>query len=231
MNKDTIINFYHKYKLYIFPAVISASSLFLIVFAIYPQTAKLIANQRTQGELKVRSDFLEVKAQTLESFDVFDLSSKAEYALYSLPQEKDFGNVIGLLQLIVARSNFVVNTINLEGGGGKEAGSQSYNVRMEINGPESLLPALLRNIESSARLMKVTSIDISSKSDRTVDAVLGIEILFSPVPPTFGSIDSPLPQLSGEDEDLLTTLVSSVSSVSLEEGTATTARGKSNPFE
>lgn len=231
MNKDTIINFYHKYKLYIFPAVVCASSLFLIVFAIYPQTAKLIANRKIQGELKARSDFLAVKAQTLESFDVFDLSNKVEYALYSFPQEKDFGNVIGLLQLIGTQSNFVVNAINLEGGAGKGAGSQSYNVRMEATGPESLLPALLSNIESSVRLMKVNSIDISGKSGQTIDTVFGIEILFSPAPQTFGSPDSPLPQLSEEDETLLTTLASSMSSVSLEEGGVTTARGKTNPFE
>lgn len=230
MNKEAIFDFYNKYKIYIFPAVVSASSLFLIVFAIYPQTSKLITNQKIQGELKARSDFLEVKAKTLEDFDVPDLSRKVEYALYSYPQDKDFGNVIGLLQLIGARSNFLVNGINLEGGSSKAAGAQSYNVRMEVNGAKSLLPLFLSNIESSVRLMKVNSIDVSGKNDQSTDVVLGIEILYSPLPLTFGSIDSPLPKLSEKDEELLTTLGGSVPSVSLSEELIS-ARGKANPFE
>lgn len=230
MNKEAIFGFYNKYKLYIFPAVVSASSLFLIIFAIYPQTSKLIANQKIQGELQARSDFLEVKANTLENFDVPDLTRKVEYALYSFPKDKDFGNVIGLLQLIGAQSNFLVNGINLEGGSSKAVGAQSYNVRMEVNGAKNLLPLFLSNIESSVRLMKVNSIDVSGKNDQSIDVVLGIEILYSPLPQTFGSIDSPLPQLSEKDEELLTTLGSSVASVSLGEE-LTSSRGKANPFE
>lgn len=230
MNKEAIFDFYNKHKIYIFPAVVSASSLFLIVFAIYPQTSKLITNQKIQGELQARSDFLEVKAKTLENFDVSDLTRKVEYALYSFPQDKDFGNVIGLLQQIGAQSNFLVNGINLEGGSSKTAGSQSYNVRMEVNGAKNLLPLFLSNIESSVRLMKVNSIDISGKNDQSTDVVLGIEILYSPLPQTFGSTDSPLPQLSEKDEELLTTLGGSVPSVSLSEG-LTSTRGKANPFE
>lgn len=232
MNKDTIIFFYNKYRLYIFPAVVVLSSLFLIIFAIYPQTAKLISNQKVRGELEEKSNFLEVKAQTLSGFDESDLSKKVEYALYSYPQEKDFGNVIGLLQSAGAKSNFLVNTINLEGGVSKTAGSGSYNVRIEVTGPKSLLPALLTNIESSVRLMKVTSLDISVKNNQSIDVIVGVEVLFSPVPQSFGSIDSPLPELSGQDEDLLTTLASSLpSTVSLGEEAATTPRGKVNPFE
>lgn len=232
MNKDTIINFYHKYKLYIFPAAVSLSSLFLIIFAIYPQTVKLVTNQKVQGELEEKSKFLEVKAQALAGFDESDLSRKVEYALYSYPQDKDFGNVIGLLQSIAAKSGFEISAINLEGGAGKASGSEGYNVKVGVSGTKGLLPAFLNNIESSIRLMKVISLDISVKNNQNIDAILGVEVLFSPAPQNFGSIDSPLPGLSGKDEELLATLANSLpAAVSLGGEAVTTPRGKANPFE
>lgn len=231
MNKDTIINFYNKYNLYVFPAVVVASSLFLIIFAIYPQTVKLISNQKAQSQLEERSKILEVKAQTLASFDESDLSRKVQYALFSYPQERDFGNVIGLLQSIGAQAGFAVTAINLEGGVSKTSGG-GYNIRMEISGPKSLLPALLSSIESSVRLMKILSLEISVKGNQAVDAVVGVDVLFSPDPQSFGSVDSPLPELSSGDEELLTRLAASAPTVAVSPAeVVTTPIGKVNPFE
>ncbi len=232
MNKETAINFYNKYKLYIFPAVVAASSLFLTIFAIYPQTVKLISNQKIQGELEQKSKILEVKAQTLTSFDESDLARKVQYALFSYPQERDFGNVIGLLQSIGAQSGFAVAAINLEGGTGKTSGAGSYNVRMEISGSKNSLPTLLSRIESSVRLMKILSLEVSVKGNQVVDAVVGVEVLFSPASASFGSLDSPLPQLSSDDEELLTRLATAVPTVAVSPTeVVTTPRGKVNPFE
>lgn len=232
MNKDTIISFYNKYKLYVFPTVVVASSLFLTIFAIYPQTVKLISNQKAQSQLEERSKILQVKAQTLASFDGSDLSRKVQYALFSYPQERDFGNVIGLLQSIGSQSGFAVTAINLEGGVSKTSAAGGYHVRMEISGPKSLLPPLLKSIESSVRLMKVVSLEISVKGSQTVDAVVGVEVLFSPDPQSFGSLDSPLPELSAEDEELLRRLANSVSTVAVSPAeVVTTPIGKVNPFE
>ena len=232
MKKETIIKFYQRYKIFIFPGVVTLSSLFLIVFAIYPQTSKLIANQKTQGELVNKSQFLETKAQDLENYDEGDLSRKVDFALNSYPSEKDFGNTIGLLQTVTAQSGFNIVSLVLDSGGSSNLASiQSFQVKVELTGTKALLAVLLQNLEGSNRLMRVSSVEISATSDsQKIDAAIVISVLYSPIPSSFGTIDSPLPQLSQKDEELITKLAR-VGSVSQPSIGATGPRGKINPFE
>src|SRR3989304_7777764 len=98
MKKEILIKFYTTYRLYIFPAVVGLSSLFLIVFAIYPQVIALINNQKLFGELIDQSKFLEAKADTLESYDENDLARKVNLVIPAYPQDNDFGRILDVLQ-------------------------------------------------------------------------------------------------------------------------------------
>lgn len=237
MNKETIIKFYQGYKLYIFPGVVTLSSLFLIIFAIYPQTAKLIANQKTEGELVIKSQFLEAKAQVLANYNEVDLSAKVDFALSAYPADKDFGNTIGLLQTLTAQVGFNILSLTFEGGGNASTSSSSFQVKLDLTGAKALLATLLNNIEVSTRLMKVSSIEISPTNDsQKVNVVITISVLYSPIPSNFGSVDSPLPELSSKDEELIAKLArvttTSVSQPSTAQGGQSTgSRGKVNPFE
>ena len=68
MKKEDLQKFYLTYRLYIFPVVVAFSCLVLIILVIYPETVKLIINQKTQEEVLNKHKFLEVKAQTLANF-------------------------------------------------------------------------------------------------------------------------------------------------------------------
>lgn len=235
MKKEAITKFYLTYRLYIFPGVVALSSLILIVFVIFPQTAKLLGNQKTQGDLFNKSKLLEVKAQELETFDEEDLSRKVGVALNLYPPDQDFGNVIGLLQAITNQVGFSILTLNLGGNTAKGKG-QSYSLKVEVAGPKSLLPLLLSNIENSNRLLRVSSVDIASKDGQTADVNLGIEALYAAVPNTVGSLDSPLPKLSQKEEELITKLVTSAPALISKETpegpqSPTFPKGKANPFE
>lgn len=231
MNKENLAKFYDKYKLYIFPLVVALSSLFLIVFAIFPQTSTLFRNQKIQGDLLNRSEFLETKAAELLSYDERDLSKKVEYVLSAYPSDKDFGNSVGLLQTLSTQSGFDIVAITLGGGGlSKAGGVQSYTVKLEVTGPKGLLSALIKNIESSPRLMRISSLEASGRANEVVDATLSVDVLFSPTPATFGSVDSPVPEISKKDEELLTKLARSTAPILTEE-IINVPRGKSNPFQ
>ena len=63
-----------------------------------------------------------------------------------------------------------------------------------------------------------------------LNLVLSLEVLYGELPSTFGTVDSPLPQLTSKDEELIAKLagISIVSSP----GTVTLSpKGKTNPFE
>ncbi len=235
MKKESVLLFYLKYRFYIFPAVVSISSLFLIVFAIYPQTVSLLNNQRVIGELINKSNILETKAEALEIYDEADLTRKVGLAVNVYPVERDFGNILGLLQQLTAASGFSISSFSLGNATNKLGNAESYEVKLEIKGGKMLFPALIKNIENSPRLMKINRIDISSnQAAQTVDVSLVVRALYSGLPQTFGSPDSPLPKLSQKDEEFLAIMAETVSgnyNVGTSSASPLLPRGKENPFE
>lgn len=230
MQKEFIVNFYTNYKLYIFPAVVALSSLFLIIFAIYPQTKNLIENQKTVGELNQKSQFLNNKVSALESYDEEDLSQKAQFVLNALPVDRDLGNTLGLLQYVVAQSGFSINSINFGSAGGKVDNAESFEVKLEVKGTKALLQTLLNNLESSPRLIKIKNFDISSNQNaQSVDVSLVLEILYLQLPKSFGAVDSPITQLTQKDEAMISSLEQAIKLVPAT--SARSSKGKANPFE
>ncbi|MDO8576939.1 MAG: type 4a pilus biogenesis protein PilO [Candidatus Daviesbacteria bacterium] len=232
MKKDDLLKIYLKYKTYVFSVAVVLSSLFLILFVIYPQTIKLINNQTALGELVNKSKFLETKVSALERYDEVDLSRKVGFALATLPTERDFGNVLGLLQQLTGESGFNINSISFSNTTGKSGNSSSFQVKLEIQGSKVMLPVLLNNLENSPRLVRINSIDVASnQTTQALDVALAIEVLYSPLPKNFGSSDSPLPELSKKDEELIVKLAKLNEIVSSSVSAQLAPRGRSNPFE
>lgn len=231
MRKEEILKFYQNYRLYLFPAIVALSSLILIIFVIYPQAVKLITNQQVEGEILSKSKLLETKAQALDSLDQADLEKKVNFALSFLPADKDFVSALGLLQDLTLKSGFSTTSISLGSGSSKNVNAQSYNLKLEILGPVTLLPILISNIENSSRLMRVSSLDISAKgASQAVTISLDIDVLYLSAPTDFGSIDSPLPSLSEKDDEIIAKLAKGDTAV-FQPTTQLGSRGKANPFE
>lgn len=227
--KKEITKFYSEYRLYIFPAVVALSSLFLIIFAIYPQAVQLIEGQKTASELINKSKLLDIKVAALESYDEADLSRKIDFVLNALPAEKDYGNIISLLQQIITQSGFSISSLAFSGSSGKMGNLDSFEVKLEVKGPQVLLQSLLDNFDSSPRLIRIKSIDVSSNQGQQVaDISLALQVLYSALPQNFGDTDTPLPELNQNDESLIKTLenITTTTPVAPE-----SPRGKSNPFE
>lgn len=231
MKKEAVIKFYLRYKLYIFPAIVALSSLFLIIFAIYPQTVKLIDNQKIAGDLTNKSNFLETKALALESYDEKDLSQKVGVALNAFPTDKDYGNILGLLQGLTAQFGFTISAITVSTTSGKLENASSFEMKLEIRGPKALFQNLLANLESSPRIMRVKGIDVSSlQASEALGATIAVEVLYASIPQSFGLVDSPLPSLSQKDEELLAALSRTALTAS-SSAAQPSQRGKANPFE
>lgn len=233
MKKDVILKYYQKYKLYIFPTVVALSSLILIIFVIYPQTAKLIANQKVEGDIRSKSNFLEVKAQTLESYDPEDLNKQVNFTLNAYPTEKDFIPALSLLQNLISQSGFSSISTSFGAASVKSANTQSYSIKLDLLGPLSFLQDLLNNIEDSPRLMRISNVEAVGGGDRKVANIsLEVEVLYSSAPTEFGSIDSPLPELSQKDQEVIVKLARLGTVVNpLQITPQLGPRGKVNPFE
>lgn len=230
MRKKELLQFYETYKLYIFPIAVVLSSIFLIAFIIYPQAVKLFDNRKAAEDLLNKTKFLESKVKALEGFDEKDLSGKVDYALNIFPAEKDYGNIIGLMQQISLKSGFSITAVNLGDNEGKVANSNTYSVDMQAKGAKPLLPTLLSNLENAQRLMKIDSIEVTNnQAAQTAEVSLKISVFYLPTPQNFGSEDSPLPQISQKEEELLASLA--VATEAGPSSSVTADLGKANPFE
>lgn len=228
MNKE-LGKFYQKYRLYIFPVSVAISCLILIIFIIYPQVVKLIQGSRLQQDFSTRSKFLEAKASALENYDEADLQRKVSFVLASLPSEKDFTNMVSLLQRLTAKSSFSILSLSLTTVQSSSK-DQSYGVKVEMVGPKTLLSSLLSSIENSPRIMRVSTIDITSgRIADVVSATLTVEVFFAQVLDSFGTVDSPLPKLSDKDEELISRLATTQPIITTP--IPSSAKGRSDPFE
>ena len=234
MKKADLIKFYSIHKTQIFTVIVALSSLFLIIFVIYPQVGQLISNQEAMGNLSRRSKLLETKVTALQSYDIEDLSYKLGIILATLPSDKDIANVLGLLQQLTAKSGFIANSISFVRSMSEAANSSKFEVKLEIIGSKNDFQTLLDNLENSSRLFRINHIEVSSRRDSQIlESSLGVEALYGGLPKDFGGVDSPLPEFSQEDDKLIlrleelrqTALTSSTYSA------IQSPRGKSNPFE
>ena len=233
MKKDNLIKFYAKYRLYIFPSVVVLSSLILIIFVIFPQIVKLLDNQKALGELTNKSKFLDIKVAALEGYNNEDLSRQVGFVMSSLPADKDFGNTLGLLQQAISQAGYSINSVSFGNTAGKVGNANSYEVRIEIKGSKATFQTLLDSLENLRRLVRISVIEITSNQiTQTLDVSLVVEVLYSPIPQSFGSVDSPLPQISQKDQELLARLAAGANAVvSSPSATVGLPRGKANPFE
>lgn len=234
MKKKDLIEFYSIHKLKIFPLVVALSSLFLSVFVIYPQAVKLISNQEAIGNLNKKSQLLETKVIALQSYDIEELTRKLGIILESLPPDKDYGNILGLLQQLTVNSGFSTNLISFTQGAGNAAGVSNYGVQMNIKGFRDNFQTLLDNLENSSRLIRINKIEVSSRiNSSTLESSLGIEALYGGMPKDAGEVDSPLPEFSQKDEELIRKLAELEQAILATSSSSAvrSPRGKLNPFE
>lgn len=234
---DDLAKLYLAYRLYLFPIIVGISALILILFVIYPQTVSLMTNQNISEELFTKLKFLDTKVQALEGYNVDDLTNKVDVALGFYPVEKDIIPVLGLLQSLTAQTGFTINAMSLSGIGGKvqNTKAQSFSIKMELIGPNQSLPFFLSQIESSKRLMRVNSVDvISSGVSGGVGVSVEVDVLYSSPPTDLGSINSPLPELSKKDLEVIAKLTGLNNVTVTRQQSADQSfglRGKANPFE
>lgn len=233
MKKEEIVKFYEKFKLIIFPSVIALLSLMLIGLVIYPQTTRLLENQKKSAELKQKAEFLENKTKELQNYNEEQLISEVKVALTSFPAEKDYMESLGILQNIISQAGFTTETVSLAGSAQNPADYKNFNLNIAVLGPTQNLQTLLKNLEGSYRLMRLTSLETSAAKDKQSAASLGIEVLYSEAPAGYGSVDSPLPKFSEKDQEILSRL-STIGTVKPPEASTSSlpgSKGKANPFE
>ena len=222
--------FYDQYKIFIYPVLVTVASLFLIFFLILPQIKGFLGGRENLGQVRNRLEVLTVKAKELETIDKEDLRKKMGLTLTALPSEKDFPQVIGVLQEVARASGVVLLSIQI-GQAQSASTTNGFPVKVEVVGSKLALASFLRNVESSSRVMKAGSIELSfSKVQDNIDASVMVDVFYAPTPTALGVVTDNLPKITPEDEKIIVSLSRAPASTS-SAIPANVSLGKSNPFE
>lgn len=233
MSKEGLKEFYQKNRGLIFPVLVGLASLLLIFLVLIPQIGNLISNNSSLTQVQEKSRFLEVKASELQNVDEVQLQKDLNISLNALPSNKDYLEVINLIQALLPQSGFSLNSLQF-GQDTNQSAKPAFTVKMELSGSRSSLNVLLTNFESTYRPMRIASIETNTKEQNSafISAVILLNIFYSPLPTTLGSVETPLPKLTDKDQELINNLAKVITPVSSTGPVSGNVQlGKSDPFQ
>lgn len=231
MNKQSLMNFYIKYRLVIYPAVVAFSSLILIIFVIYPQLKDFFDGKNKISKERERIVNLEAKASDLEKVNQVEVEKSLKNALVALPQNQDFTSLVGIFQKLGAGSGITLVSLQLGSSQVQVPGASGFSVKLEVEGSSLALANLLKNIDQASRSMKVESVEVSKTQGGNLTGSVLVDVFYAPVPTQLGNLEQEAPKLSAEEEKILQELSISIPTLSTESSLSLPARGKPNPFE
>lgn len=234
IDKEDLKKFYVKYRILIFPALVGLSSLILIITVIFPQVRVLISNYQTLNQIKAQEDSLNVKAAQLSNIDQNKLSQNLSLSLSALPADPSLADAVARIQEVVFSSGFNLISVNISYGNTKMV-PPGFTIIAAIEGPGAILGNLLVNIESSPRVMKVSSVELNRiRNSDAVSVALSVDAYYQEIPQSLGKIDDPLPTLLQEETEILNNLAQnqfSLASQATSVDLSLVQKGKANPFE
>ena len=214
-----------KYMIFIYPLAVGVASLILIFFVIVPQLQGFLSGQENVSSARIRLNNLDAKAATLANFDQKAYTEKLLAAFSSLPVDQDLSAIVGIFQNLTTSAGMALSNLRV---GGEEEGN-SYSVTAEVVGPANNLSLLLDVVDNSPRVMKLVTLDTNPAGGDLVNATISVNVFYAPAPDSLGLVDTPLPELTEEDQAILTSLTVP-GSVGIPEPVLLPS-GKSNPFE
>lgn len=225
-----IKSLYDQYKIFIYPVLVAGASLFLILFLILPQITGFFGGRENLEQARNKLEILSVKAKDLEAINEEDLRKKMGLTLLALPPERDFAQVIGVIQEVAKSSGMTLVSVQIGQAQSSNIGG-GFPVKVEVVGSKFAFGSFLKNVESASRVMKAGAIELSfSKVQDSVNALVMVDVFYAPTPSALGAVTDNLPKISPEDEKIIVSL--SKAPVSTYSGIPKDIPlGKSNPFE
>ena len=233
MIKKEVLQFYYRYKFYLFPALSAVVGILLIALVIAPQALIFFSNRSALESHLERIDFLGQKIEKLNSLNESDLKKKTEIMLTVLPENKDYSNTLGLIQSIVGNSGFVITNFQIGSAFTNSAtGSFGFNIKIEVAGQRESFKSFLEGIENSNQILKVSSIEINEqKAQNRMESIVSIDVFYANLPKTIGAINATLPEITEKDQQLINKYQKLGNSLTPVSTVAASLKGKLDPFE
>lgn len=216
MNKTVdYISYFRRYEFLIASAVVILVVFLLSFVLLLPNFNRANTIFRQQADLKQRLDNLKKKDSALVSVDYQYYKDNFGKVSLVLPESKDYVSLFSTFDALeqkfgvsVVRTDFqlgVVSTNSAKLSKAPNSAAFLLPINIEVMGK---LPQLLNFIKAlsdfSGRFMTLSAAQWTQKGENILLLTLSGKAYFYPLPTTLGSIDTPLPKIDKQTEEILT---------------------------
>jgi hypothetical protein len=206
---------------------------FLTTSVILPKGREILEARETlqKGEKKLEN--LKGKLADLTSLNEFELSERNNLLLRALPAQKNpLGEMVTLrslaneLNLTIEEISVAPGEVSTPSAEVKEKKLQPINFKIKLASSRTAFFDFLKKMEQSTPLSNFDQMKISLSGD-SVNAEFSLDTFFLNYPETIGSLETPVPKLTADEEKTLEKISSFtyVPAVSFQP-----SEGRDNPF-
>jgi len=199
------------YKTFLIPGIIILLILIITVFVLKPRFSLTVENRnRLLADKKLLAG-LTSKLATLEGLAEVEFSDKVDVVLNVLPSEKDVPRNLSVVKKIALNNSLLVSDISISDIGEIATTSSKqkvvkgsvlpfFTLDIKTIGSRELIKNFIKQLESTAPLMKITSVSISQKKADVTETSLEIQAFFLPFPKTIGKPEQQLVPITSEED-------------------------------
>lgn len=215
MNKSkNYLNFIRQYEVLIASAAVVLVVLILSYVLLLPNFSRANTIFSEQSALKGRLDNLKKKDSALFALDYQYYKDNFSKISKVLPQEKDYVSLFSTFDdlerktgVSIVRTDFQLGVVSTDSGRlTRSAQSAAFllPINVEVIGGLSQLQNFIKSLNDfSGRFITIDQVQWNKKGEGIFLLSLGGKAYFYPLPSTLGSIDSPLPKIEKNGENIL----------------------------
>ncbi|MBI2599183.1 hypothetical protein HYW40_03120 [Candidatus Curtissbacteria bacterium] len=207
------------------PAGAILGSILVLIFVVWPKFNDVLNLRRVNGELALRVEALELKAQKLAQFDKSELESQLGYAEALLPSDKEVFSLVAQVERAASSSGVVLNKVEVSpgtvgGGDGKVSGAApvaplssptpadtaagntpKVQVKVSISSDYKSFLQFLNEVLAFSRVLAVRELTLSSvlgagQTSGQIKTLVTLDAYYQTLPSELSSIESPIDDLT-----------------------------------
>lgn len=232
LNLATITSnqYYLRYKIILWPAVVGIICVVLLIFIIIPQIQNSFFTLRTLSDSEARLRNLDKKADLLERINTSEYRQNINTALIALPEEKDIPGVLSQILFLLGANQLKLVAIGLSPAPPSSSNLESVGLKLEVEGDTLGIKNFLTKLRAVPRLMKVTGLEVNG-SRETIQATISLTAHYLGLVSQLGDIEKPIEEVSQAELEVLTTIKNNLRSTPSSLVITPTSTGKVDPFE
>lgn len=211
-------------KGFLWPLLVIVLVVILSFLVLAPQLSKTLKLKSENMENREYLEKLLAKSKELEKFSLGDLERKLELSLRALPAKKELPPFLATIDKTAAENQLGIVNFSLAPGE-----SSAFPLNYTFSGSWESFGKFWKSLGESLPLFAVKSVKVTNMAGQFT-AEANLEAFILALPEKIGAVDTPLPVLTSEDEELFQTLEGFSSFNFSQSGQEASPSARTNPF-